>query len=87
MTGGLARNDYLCQAIADVALLPVRRLALREGTARGAAFLAAGDAARRTEPPLDRSFTPGASGLNARFFDWRREMARRGASTRTPGTA
>ena len=87
MTGGLARNDYLCQAIADVALLPVRRLALREGTARGAAFLAAGDAARRTEPPLDRSFTPGASGLNARFFDWRREMARRGASSPAPGTA
>jgi glycerol kinase len=87
MTGGLARNDYLCQAIADVARLPVRRLALREGTARGAAFLAAGDAARWAQPPLDRSFTPGASALGARFLDWRREMARRGASTPEPGTA
>jgi glycerol kinase len=86
-TGGLARNDYLCQAIADVARLPMRRLALREGTARGAAFLAAGDAARWAEPPLDRSFAPGASALGARFGDWRREMARRGASGSASGAA
>ena len=87
-TGGLAQNDYLCQAIADVARLPVRRLALREGTARGAAFLAAGDAARWAEPPLDRSFAPGASdALVTRFGDWRREMARRGASGPASGAA
>jgi glycerol kinase len=88
MTGGLARNDYLCQAIADVAALPVERLALREGTARGAAFLAAGAAARWAASPLDRRFTPCASEtLVARFRDWRGEMARRGASGPSWGAA
>jgi sugar (pentulose or hexulose) kinase len=80
VTGGLARCDYLCQAIADVALLPVERLALREGTARGAAFLAAGCPARWVAPALERRFTPAANEvLAARFRDWRSEMSRRGA--------
>ena len=39
------------------------------------------------QPPIDRSFAPGASALVARFGDWRREMARRGASGSASGAA
>jgi len=80
MTGGLARSDYLCQAVADLTALPVVRPELREATARGTAFLAAGRPAHWPAPSLERRFTPAAGEtLTARFGDWCAEMARRGA--------
>lgn len=79
-TGGLARSDYLCHAIADLAVLAVERPALREATARGTAFLAAGRPAHWRAPPPERRFAPAANAtLAARFLRWREEMARRGA--------
>jgi glycerol kinase len=79
-TGGLARSDYLCRAVADLAALAVERPELREATARGTAFLAAGRPACWRVPPLERRFAPaGNATLAARFQRWREEMARRGA--------
>jgi glycerol kinase len=79
-TGGLARSDYLCRVVADLADLAVERPKLREATARGTAFLAAGRPEHWRPPPLERSFTPGGNAtLAARFGRWREEMARRGA--------
>ena len=80
ISGGLARCDYLCQALADVSRLPVERCVLREATARGAAFLAAGQPEDWLPPPVDRRFTPVANpALAARLARWRAEMTRRGA--------
>ena len=80
ITGGLARSDYLCQAVADLTTVPVDRPELREATARGTAFLAAGRPAHWQAPALERRFAPVAGGaLAARSRDWRAEMSRRGA--------
>jgi glycerol kinase len=80
ITGGLARSDYLCQAVADLTGLPVDRPELREATSRGTAFLAAGRPVRWPAPSLERRFAPAAGEpLATRFRDWRAEMSRRGA--------
>lgn len=81
ISGGLARCDYLCQTLADACGLPVHRHALREATARGVAFLAAGRPTQWREVPVERSFEPRSNGpLAARYGRWRAEMARRGAT-------
>ena len=80
ISGGLARCDYLCQVLADVSGLPVERCVLREATARGVAFLAAGQPEDWLQPPVDRRFTPAANpALAARHARWRAETAHRGA--------
>jgi glycerol kinase len=80
ISGGLARCDYLCQALADVNGLVVERYALQEATARGIAFLAAGEPADWLVPDIERSFAPAANrSLAARYVRWRNEMAQRGA--------
>jgi glycerol kinase len=80
ISGGLSRCDYLCRAVSDLAGLAVDRYALHEATARGVAFLAAGEPADWRDPPVERSFTPSANdALASRFVRWRAEMARRGA--------
>jgi glycerol kinase len=80
LTGGLARSDYLCRSLADASRLPVERCAVSEATARGIAFLAAGEPAEWSAVPVERVFTPSADeALHARFSRWRDEMARRGA--------
>ena len=80
ITGGLARSDYLCRSIADLASLPVDRPALKEATARGTAYLAAGRPALWPVAPLERRFVPtGNDALVARFARWRAAMSRRGA--------
>jgi hypothetical protein len=59
----------------------VERYALREATARGVAFLAAGEPDDWPPVLVDRSFTPAENAvLRARFARWREEMQRRGAS-------
>ena len=81
ISGGLSRSDYLCQALAGASGLVVERYAVREATARGAAFLAAGEPDDWDTPAVERSFSPAAGeALISRFARWRAEMARRGAA-------
>ncbi len=80
ISGGLARSDYLCRALAAVTGLEVARFAVLEATARGVAFLAAGEPSGWETPPVDRVFAPSSGpALSARYAAWRVEMARRGA--------
>jgi glycerol kinase len=80
ISGGMARCDYLCQSLADLCGLEVRRHELREATARGVAFLAAGEPRGWHDVPLERAFKPLANEpLTARHRRWLAEMARRGA--------
>jgi glycerol kinase len=78
ISGGLSSCDYLCRALADLSQLVVERYALREATARGVAFLAAGEPDDWQALPVDRLFTPGGNdALRDRYVRWRREMERR----------
>jgi glycerol kinase len=82
ISGGLASSDYLCRALADLSGLAVERYAVREATARGVAFLAAGRPVDWEPVPVQREFAPSASpALAERQSRWRAEMARRGAIT------
>jgi len=82
LSGGLARSDYLCRCLAETSGVAVERYALTEATARGAAFLAAGEPESWQTPPLERVFKPtGDAALAARYARWREEMGRRGART------
>jgi len=81
ISGGMARCDYLCQALADLGGIKVRRHALREATARGVAFLAAGEPPEWQAVPVERSFEPQQNQpLASRYGRWLAEMARRGAT-------
>jgi glycerol kinase len=80
VTGGLSNCDYLCRALADLSGCVVERHALHEATARGVAFLAAGEPDDWAKVRLDRAFTPtGNTALGERFSRWRSAMERRGA--------
>jgi glycerol kinase len=80
ITGGLASCDYLCEVIAAVTGLRVDRPEALEATARGIAFLAAGQPDGWQAVPTARAFAPDA-GHSAvqRFGPWREAMAARGA--------
>lgn len=81
IAGGLARCDYLCRALASASGIAVDRHVVREATARGIAFLAAGEPSLWRHPPVERAFPPAPSGaLAARHARWRHEMSRRGAT-------
>jgi glycerol kinase len=72
ITGGLAACDYLCHALADATGLPVARPAAHEATARGIAFLAAGQPADWQPVPVEHVFTPsGRTAVALRFGQWR----------------
>jgi glycerol kinase len=78
ITGGLAACDYLCEALADATNLPVERPALLEATARGIAWLAAGESQEWHPVPVERQFAPRPeSGLRERFGLWRTTLERR----------
>ena len=80
ISGGLARCDHLCRTLATVTGLEVARFAVREATARGVAFLAAGEPAGWEPPPVECRFAPSAgTAFSGRYAAWRIEMARRGA--------
>lgn len=82
VSGGLARNDYLCRCLASLSGLPVARPCAVEATARGVAFLAAGMPVAWRPAAIERSFTRSDAGaLEARYTRWRAEMAARGANT------
>ena len=81
ISGGLARNDYLCRCLASLSTLPVERPAAVEATARGVAYLAAGKPASWHTVPIERTFTPVESiTLASRYSRWQSEMASRGAT-------
>ena len=78
VTGGLSACDYLCEAIADLTALRVERPALREATARGIAWLAAGQPADWQPVPIERTFAPRAGAKVAeRYRRWQHVMAER----------
>ena len=80
ITGGLAACDYLCMVLAEATGLVVERPELREATARGIAYLAAGQPEEWQAVSIEKTFTPLASrAIRERFGRWRREMAKRGA--------
>jgi glycerol kinase len=80
VTGGLANCDYLCEVLAAVTGLRVDRPATLEATARGIAYLAAGQPQDWQPVPVERSFAPlGTHGSVHRFERWRQAMAARGA--------
>lgn len=80
ITGGLANCDYLCESLAAVTGLRVDRPELLEATARGIAFLAAGQPQDWQPVPIARSFAPDPEhGAVRRFELWRQAMAARGA--------
>jgi len=81
ISGGLARNDYLCRCLAALSRLPVERPGLVEATARGIAYLAGGKPASWRAVPVEQTFAPvHLRALGTRFARWREEMAKRGAS-------
>lgn len=76
-SGGLARVDGLCQRLADITGLPVHRPAECEATARGTAFLLAGQPAHWPEQSAHSEFSPRENdALQQRFARWRGEMDR-----------
>jgi glycerol kinase len=80
ISGGLARNDYLCRCLASLSALPVERPAAVEATARGVAYLAAGKPASWHNVPIERTFAPAEwRTLASRYSRWRSEMASRAA--------
>lgn len=80
VSGGLAACDYLCEVIAEASGLPVERPQLHEASARGIAFLAAGQPQEWQRVPIEKSFEPTESAVVIeRFEHWREAMAQRGA--------
>lgn len=74
VTGGLSALDGLCQRLADVTQLEVRRPPEREATARGLAFLVAGRPATWESPEPDEFRPRPGAPAAARYGKWRREM-------------
>jgi glycerol kinase len=83
--GGASVMDVLCQFQADVLGVPVRRAAIQETTALGAAYLAgiaegvwASPEEVNAQWSAERSFTPAMSGEERarRLAEWRRAVER-----------
>ena len=90
ISGGLARCSYLCQSLADLNGLVVERYALQEATARGIAFLAAGEPAEWLAPDIERAFAPAANRCARgalRPLAQRDGATRRGRVVDAPGAA
>ncbi len=75
VSGGLARADALCQAVADLSGHPVLRPAEHEATALGVAVLL-GAAHKAADGPGSRLFLPGSNPVLAqRYRRWSEAMA------------
>ena len=71
LTGGLAANDHFCRCLASLARLPVFRSREREATAKGLAYLVAGQPADWPVAAEGDTFPPEVDGrLAARFDAW-----------------
>jgi glycerol kinase len=76
-TGGLARDDGLCQRLSDLSGLALYRPAEHEATARGTAYLLAGFPGDWPEEKPGTPFAPKKNtGLRQRYQCWRAEMQR-----------
>ncbi|MDR9436374.1 MAG: FGGY family carbohydrate kinase [Thiohalophilus sp.] len=75
ITGGLSRLDGVCQRLADLTDHPVHRPPDSEATARGSAFLVAGQPDNWPEPGPGREFEPTRNApLQQRYRAWQRAM-------------
>ena len=75
VSGGLTAYDGLCRRLADLSGLPVYRPQVVEATARGTAWLLAGNPASWPEAELGVWFKPaGNAALRARYQRWRQAM-------------
>lgn len=82
VSGGLARLDGLCQRLADLAGVQVRRPAEHEATARGLAFLTAGCPAAFRNDTAAALFMPASNPpLAARYRRWRTALEQRVAQS------
>lgn len=80
VSGGLAACDYLCEVMAEATGLTVERPQLREASARGIAYLAAGQPQDWQDVTTEKSFRPtDCSAVQRRYERWRTAMAARGA--------
>lgn len=78
VSGGLSRVDPLCQKLANLAGLPVTRSSHSEASARGAAWLAAGQPAHWPAPDNVQLFQPRPdSGLQTRYRQFREHLQQR----------
>ncbi|HUW98155.1 MAG TPA: FGGY family carbohydrate kinase [Acidiferrobacter sp.] len=76
LTGGMAEHDGICQALANLSGLSVRRPGEPEGTARGLAFLVAGTPGEWPKSSQEQTFWPAENeGLSERFRCWHDLMA------------
>ena len=75
VSGGLANLDGLCQRLADLSGKTITRPATTEATARGLAFLIAGQPAQWLAAEHEKRFTPDANPqLQQRFQQWQRVL-------------
>lgn len=75
ITGGLAALDGLCQRLADLSGLEVHRPRQCEATARGTAFLLAGQPSAWREPGAGSDFAPQENPpLAGRYGHWRQSL-------------
>ena len=76
LSGGLARSDGLCQRLADLTQCPVVRPAETEATARGTAWLAAGQPSHWPDPAPSTTFSPQPNNaLTARYHHFLRALS------------
>jgi glycerol kinase len=75
VSGGLTAYDGLCRRLADLSGLPVYRPQVVEATARGTAWLLAGNPASWPESELGVWFKPAVNvALRARYARWKQAM-------------
>ena len=75
VSGGLSQQPALCQALADLCQLPVVQNEDPEATARGAAWLLAGDNQPWSQPGM-RRFQPSCQpALQRRYREWQQAMS------------
>ena len=71
VTGGMAENDFFCRALAALARIPVFRSREREATAKGLAYLVAGQPAGWPAQGEGDTFAPAQdTALAGRFSAW-----------------
>ncbi len=74
LSGGLSQLDGLCQKLADLSRLPVKRVQHSEATARGLAFLLAGRPLHFDNQPV-QGFEPHPNNLlEKRYQQWQQQM-------------
>ena len=72
LTGGMADNDFICRTLASLARIPVFRSREREATAKGLAYLVAGQPSAWPTQGEGGTFAPAPNApLAARFSRWR----------------